>query len=227
MPRIIYKNEREERVPGVTTVLNNLGWNTRPLMYWAWKVGWEQKDFNDEKDKAANIGTIGHKLIEIDVIHGTVVKDDLVMLAMRYGQDLVDQALVAYESWLRWRDSHKFTSLSAEESLVSKVLNCGGTLDHKMAMAVAYVQDRRAILDVKVTKGIYKEHIIQVATYAFMHNELYPEEPIEELHWLKLGKDEPSFAHEWLPYESKAVSAAIQVFAHLRCIHDLKTRIKI
>jgi len=227
MPRIIYKNAEDKVVPGVTTVLNNLGWNTRALMYWAWKLGWEQKDFRDEKSKAATIGTVGHKLIEIDVLHGTVVPEDIEALNVRYGKEIVDIAMTAYESWLRWRDSHKFTSLAAEESLVSPILNCGGTLDHRMAMAVAYVQDRRAILDVKVTKGLYPEHIIQVATYAFMRNELFPDEPIEELHWLKLGKDEPSFAHEWLPYESKAVAAAIQVFVHLRCIHDLKKRIKI
>lgn len=214
-------------IPGVTTVLSNLGWNVRALMHWAWQQGWDQKDYREEKKEAANVGTVAHKLIEIDVTQGVVVEDDITGLKVAYGPEVVEKALVAYESWIRWRDSHEFQSLAAEESLVSEELQTGGTLDHRMAMAVAYVQSRRAILDVKVTKGLYPEHIIQVSTYAYMRNELFPDEPIEELHWLKLGKEEPSFAHEYMEYDSKVVRASVEAFRHLRALHSLKKEIKI
>jgi hypothetical protein len=226
MPRYIYRNSEGVILPGVTTVIDNLGWNRRALMHWAWKMGWDQRDYREEKKAAANIGTVAHKLIEIDVTQGIVIKDDLDMLKVQYGPEIVEQAQVAFESWMRWRDSHEFVSVSAEESLVSESLQTGGTLDHRMVMAIAHIQGRMSILDVKVTSGLYLEHIIQVATYAFMRNENFPDEPVVELHWLKLGKGEPSFAHEWMPYDCDKVKYAIEVFRHLRAIHDLKKRMK-
>jgi hypothetical protein len=226
MPRITYRNAAGVVIPGVTTVLDNLGWNRRALMHWAWKQGWEQKDYKVEKRTAADIGTVAHKLIEIDVTQGLIVDDDMDMLRVQYGAEIVEKAMTAYEAWLRWRDSHSFQSIAAEESMISERLQCGGTLDHRMALAVAYVEDKMAILDVKVTKGLYPEHLIQVATYASMRNENHPDSPIEELHWLKLGKEEPSFAHEYLPFDCDKVRAAIEVFEHLRALHDLKRRMK-
>jgi hypothetical protein len=244
MPKIIYTDKDGVRLPSVTTVISNLGWNTRSLMHWAWKQGWEQKDYKEEKQAAANIGTVAHKLIEIDVTQGIVVPSDIETLRYRFGNETVDKALIAFSGYERWRDSEEFQSLTAEESLISETMRCGGTLDHYMVFAVGLVRGKRSILDVKVTRDIYPEHIIQVSTYGAMRNECHPDEPIEELHFLKLGKEEPSFAHEMMQFSvdlemlgrlenfyrdlkiGGKSNQAVMAFWHLRQLHDLRKGIR-
>lgn len=226
MARIIYRNQAGSQIPGVTTVIANLGWNTRALMHWAWKQGMEGLDYKAEKDIAANIGTAAMKMIEIEVTMGQLVDEDIERLVQLYTKEVVEKALTAYESWQRWCASHEFTVLAAEESLVSEEFQCGGTLDLRLAFTIAKVHGRLSVVDVKVTKDIYPEHIIQVATYAAMRNELFPEEPIQELHWLKLGKESVSFDHEFLTMDSPKAQAAIEVFRHLRAIHDLRKKLR-
>lgn len=226
MPRIIYRNAEGIRVPSVTTVIENLGWKTRGLVGWAYKMGMEGKDMYDEKKVAADIGTAAHKLIEIDCLKGTIVQQDIDLLKLRYGAEIMERALVAFESWAAWRDKEEYTSLNAEESLVSERMQVGGTFDLLLNFTAAYVGGVKSLVSLKVTKGWYPDHIVQEAAYGEIHNENYPDEPVEALHWLILGKEEPSFSHHWLPFDSDRVQGGLKVFEHLRAIHELKKVVK-
>jgi len=62
MPANIYKNAQGKRIPGVTTVISNLGWSKGGLMHWAWEQGINGIDYKETRDKAADTGTIAHAM---------------------------------------------------------------------------------------------------------------------------------------------------------------------
>lgn len=70
MPTQIYRNSAGVRLPGVTTVINNLGWKSDGLIHWAYKLGQDGKDLNQARQGAADIGTVAHNLVEA-YIHDT------------------------------------------------------------------------------------------------------------------------------------------------------------
>jgi len=220
MARIIYRNKKGIILPSVTTVLNNLGWKTRPLMIWAYNQGLQGLDMYDEQKTAAQIGTVAHKLIEIDCLKGCVVTQDIDTMMVQHGQDITDDALVAFESWQKWKKQQQFGVLGAEESMVSEELQVGGTPDLRLDFTAAIVDGERSLVSLKVTKGWYEDHIVQEAAYAAIWNENNPDEPIEAIHWLILGKSEPSFSHHWLSADSEKIASALRTFKHLRAIHD-------
>ena len=59
-----YEAEDGTILPGVTTILQNLGWNKSILMKWAAKMARQEKDFQKESTIAAEIGTLAHALAE-------------------------------------------------------------------------------------------------------------------------------------------------------------------
>jgi hypothetical protein len=62
MPAIIYKNKDGQRIPSVTTVLNQWGIKTQPLIYWAYKKGEEGKPLYEKEE--AEVGTLAHMMLE-------------------------------------------------------------------------------------------------------------------------------------------------------------------
>lgn len=220
MPRIIYRNKEGTILPGVTTVLDNLGWSKRGLMHWAWKQGWEQKDYREESKAAATVGTLAHKMVELELRMGAFTLEDLTMFRQDYPWDLVDKALVAYEAWVNWRDLVGFELVASEHAMVSEKLQTGGCLD------VALVQNTMGITDLKATNDIYLEHRIQNCVYGAIWNELNPDKQVEGLYWLKLGKEEPSFTYEFMPFDSDKVRLAIETFKHIRAIHEAHKELK-
>lgn len=63
-----YRTKSGMIVPGVTTVLSLLA---KPaLIYWAWNLGMQGEDYRKIKEKAADIGTVTHYLVEVRFIDG-------------------------------------------------------------------------------------------------------------------------------------------------------------
>ena len=50
------------RVPSVTTVLGRFK-ESGPLIHWAWGLGIQGKDYREERDKAADAGTLAHAAV--------------------------------------------------------------------------------------------------------------------------------------------------------------------
>ena len=51
-PRQGYRLADGTKVPGVTTVISQLGWNKNQLLWWAWSEGQAGRDFRDTSGKA-------------------------------------------------------------------------------------------------------------------------------------------------------------------------------
>ncbi len=214
MPANIYKNKDGKRVPGVTTVIGNLGWSKGGLMHWAWQQGIDGLDFRDTRDKAADIGTVAHAMVEAHL------KDsDWRQLVDTRNVDgpMMEQADAAYRAFNEWAEGAKFRLLKSEHLLVSEDHQFGGQID------IAGIQGRRAIIDLKTSNAVYEDHKIQIAAYSELWNENYPEEPIEAHYILQIGKD-GGFTYYSLP--DSVIAAGWEAFKHLRALHGLRKQLK-
>jgi hypothetical protein len=131
--------------------------------------------------------------------------------------EMLNKATAAYNAFHEWAMGAKFNLMKSEHLLISEKHQFGGQID------VAAVQGRRAIIDLKTSNGVYEDHKIQIAAYANLWNENYPQEPIENHYILQLGKD-GGFAYYLLP--DSVIEAGWQAFLHLRGLHDLKKQLK-
>ena len=208
MPLIIYKNSENKRISGVTTIISSLGWNKQALMYWAWNEGIEGRNFRDTSQKAANIGTIAHAMIEAD-LKGKEFDSS------KFDKDMIDKAETAYLAWLEWKELVSFNLLESEKSLISEEHQFGGTID------IAVIKNVTAILDLKTSKDIYSDHKIQIAAYGKLWDENYPNNPIQAYYILQLGKEDGSFHYHYWP----SLEEAWEAFLALLKLHQLKKKI--
>lgn len=215
MPTIPYKDSEGKRIPGVTTVISNLGWSTNQLMYWAWAEGMAGRNFRDTSQTACDVGTLVHSYIEAD-IHGNPPPE--------IPPELEDQVSNAVLGWMHWKDMSQFKPLQTEVSLVSDRLKFGGTFD------LAAVIGRPVLADLKSSKGIYPNHKIQISSYGWLWDnadlqfidgvwrDWKPEFKLEGLALLQVGKEDGSFHyHFW-----HELNNGWKVFEHLLAIHKLK-----
>jgi hypothetical protein len=209
MPLINYINSKGERLPGVTTVISaNLGWNKQQLMYWANQQGLAGKNHRDTAQAAADAGTLAHAMIEAELTGKKLVIDA--------EQETISLAETAYLAWLEWCQANKFQVIASEKSLISEKYQFGGTID------IARVRDKRVILDLKTSNGIYPDHRIQVAAYGILWDENFPDEQIEGYEILQIGKERGNFAHYFWP----ELNNEREAFLHLLVLHNLKKLIK-
>lgn len=171
-----YKTAEGVAVPGVTTVLGA----TIPkpaLLAWAYNCGVKGEDFRKVKDKAADVGTIAHWLIEL---HLKGLEPDTSNFAPA---DLA-KAENAVIKFLSWWDAGKFEYVASEMQLVS-VSGFGGTLD-----ILAKQNDELILIDLKTSKGIYDEYWFQLAAYAYLYCENNPFEALKRFIICRIGKEE-------------------------------------
>ncbi len=209
MPPRVYKNSAGKRVPSVTTVIANLGWNKGPLMYWAWNEGIEGRNYRETSETAADIGTIAHAMVEAEL-----KKTDWRQMVDLRGvtDEQIAKAKTAYSAWREWAETVNFKLLQSEHSLVSNRHNFGGTID------VAAVKKETCIVDLKTSKDVYADHRIQISAYGQLWNENYPENPIKAYYLLRIDKHTGGFAYYYWPELDRAWEA----FLALLKIHQLK-----
>ena len=147
---IIYRNSSGIRVPGVTTITGELGWNTRVLIDWANRIGLEGIEASKYTDDKADIGTLGHLMITDKLRGKKTVTDD-------YSKNQIAAAKNSVKSFEAWAKDKKIEPILIETPLVSDIHNFGGTLD-----IYAKVNKLLELIDLKTGKGIYDEHLIQV-----------------------------------------------------------------
>ena len=215
MAAIKYINAKGERVPGVTTVIGgSLGWNKSALLHWANKCGQDGHYHYDVSQKAADAGTIAHRMVEC-FIHG---KDVPTKEESTWDDDAKQKGEQALLNFIQWSESVKFEVLETELSLVSKTLDYGGTID-----CVARVNGKKVLFDWKSGSGTYPDHIIQVEAYRHLYDEHFPNSPIEDgIYILRIDKE--SVAFDW-SYRF-AVPEAWRAFQLLLELHQLKAKVK-
>lgn len=210
MPKIDYRLKDGSRVSGVTTIIgSNLGWSKNALMWWSWNEGKEGRDFRETSEKAADSGTLAHAMIEAD-IKGSPQPD-----VSKYPPEVVSKAETSYLAWLEWSKDVQFHTLKSEMSLVSEVYQFGGTID------IALIKERKAILDLKTSGGIYADHLIQVAAYGKLYEENTGDK-IEAYYILRLDKETGGFGYHYFP----ELEAGWEAFKHLLALHNLKKKLK-
>lgn len=188
----VYKLADGTRVPGASTIAK-IGDDPGALLHWAWKCGCEGIDYKKARDKAADIGTIAHFMIECHL------KGDTPDLS-EFGSEDIDRAETSFLKFLDWWQGEGFEVISPEVQLVSETFGYGGTID-------APVRDKSGnvcILDWKTSKGIYDSHLIQTAAYEKLFAENYPDLIPSRRAVARIGKeDQGDFEVRWFSDSDK------------------------
>ncbi len=148
-----YKSEDGTRLPGVTTLTGQLGWNKQILVNWANKKGLEGINTNKYVDDKAEIGTLAHKIVTNNLLGNTTCTDDYSMNQIRSAKNSAD-------SWFNWAKEKKIEPILIETPLVSEHYGYGGTPD-----IFAKVDGVNELIDLKTGAGIFPEMVIQVIGY--------------------------------------------------------------
>jgi len=172
----VYKNKAGKRVPGVTTVLGLI--NKPQLLKWAWQLGKDGIDMEASRQGAADIGTVAHALCEAH-LRGMAFDPENI------APDKLAKAETGFIRFLEYWDREGLTVVAVERAMVSETMQVGGTLD----ILARRPDGRLVVVDLKTSKGIYDEMLIQAATYAAMHEET-SSEPVSEVVIVRIGKED-------------------------------------
>ena len=172
----IYKNAAGKRVPGVTTVLSIL--DKPGLLKWAWRMGQEGKDIEKVRDEAAAVGTVAHARVEAYLRELEFDAANIVLERMR-------QSGFAFDAFVEWWKRERYELVACELYLVSERWQVGGALD-----ILARRDGELALVDIKTSNGLYREHRLQVAAYAALYEETHPGERVARLMLVRIPKEE-------------------------------------
>jgi hypothetical protein len=197
-------------VPSVTTVLGAV--LAKPaLIHWAWKCGTEGVDYKRYRDAAAEIGTLAHYLIACDLRGVTAELGE-------WSEDQITRAGHAVKAWQDWKRGKKLEVRAGEMQLVSEQLRFGGTCD-----LIAVVDGLPTLVDFKTGKGIYDEHLYQVAGgYTLLLHE-YCGEPPAEVRILRIPRTKDESFEERRVEEYDAYQS---LFLHALAIYRLQEELR-
>lgn len=218
-----------KRLPSVTTVTSRFK-DSGGLIHWAWKEGYEGRDYRDTRDKAAGIGTTIHTIVENWCRHGILPEfyvDEIVYLNDEHevaeriledaDQDTMTKIQKALDSFRKWQDGSKFKVVASEVSLISEQHRYGGMLDSIV------VHGERALGDWKTASGVYPDNLLQLAAYGILWDENNPNEPIDGgFHLMRFDRDYGDFHHHYWG----ELDSAKEMFLHLRAAYDLDKELK-
>jgi len=203
-----YKLKSGTIVPGVTTVISNLGWNKNVLVAWARRLAIEEIDPEKVKYEASEIGTLTHYLIECD---STGEKAD----TSGFSQKVIDVAKNAFNCYLQWKSKHRIEYLQSELQLVSEKYKFGGTADR-----VCLLDGELSVLDWKTSNGLYPEMKIQIVAYQHLYQENFSKLPTPYL--IHLSKKKKGMVEE---AEVTDTETYWKIFLHLLRIYDLRKQL--
>jgi hypothetical protein len=146
------------QVPGGSTICK-IGDDPSALIHWAWNLGREGKDYKKERDKAADIGTIAHFMIECMLNNQVADLSD-------YTQEECDKALVCYGKFLDWWDEQHLEKVATEIQIVHNAMRYGGTID----LIAKRKNGDHVLLDFKTSKKISDSYWRQCAGYSALWN---------------------------------------------------------
>jgi len=205
------------KVPGVTTILGRFK-DSGGLLYWAFEQGkaaerGEIAKLYDRRDEAAESGTLAHMFVEAHN-NGTELPD-----TSDYPEEVVRQARQGYENYLHWEESNLLQITHQEIELVSTAHKFGGCID---AIGLD-PRGKKCLIDWKTSNSIYQDYLVQLAAYALLWNENYPDDPITGgFHLCRFAKEHADFAHHfWSELDDAAA-----LFLLYRQAYDLDRNLK-
>ena len=215
-PKKGYHTKDGKRVPGVTTIIGRFK-DSGALMYWAFNQGKAGKErLYEEAEKAADIGTLAHELVEMH-IRG----EDPVKIGEHAGEfpEMSRAALDAYGAYLSWEKQTKIVILEQETPLVSEAYRFGGTID-----AMGRDMDGRfCLVDWKTSNSVYSDYLLQLAAYKVLWEENNIPHKIDGgFHLCRFAKEHGDFAHHYYPN----LDEAWRMFELLRECYDIDKVLK-
>lgn len=206
---IQYKTKDGIKVPGVTTITGELGWNKQALISWANKIGLDGMLANKYRDDKAEIGTLAHEFIT-NTLQG--IKTD----TSDYSENQIAQAENSVLKFDNWHKDHNLEPILIEKPLVSETYGFGGTPD-----IYGKVDGIYTLIDLKTGKNIYDEHLVQTGGYVIL---------LEE-HGYKVEKiiilNIPRTNSEKFNIEEEAdIEVCKEIFLNCLRIYKLKTKIR-
>lgn len=203
-----YRNKSGAIVPGVTTVIGLLA---KPaLVPWAWRLGMQGEDMNKVRDMAADIGTATHYMAEC-MLKG---KEPDFQHFTPYVVAAATKMMPALRSYLAANPAY---TIASEENLVSEKWQYGGCVDWVCKPQATGLVTLR---DIKTSKGIYAEYLIQMAAYEQAWNENHSHAPIEAKEAIHLDKETGMLT----VYPFGDLSTEFEIFKHLRAVYVLQKR---
>jgi|GEM_PF-575590 len=203
-----YKTAEGLIVPGVTTVIGqSLGWNKHVLMAWQKRELLAGNDPDKIRDKAADIGTLSHFMVEC---HAKGQEPD----TSEFSAADIDKAENGFLGFLEWEQQYAPEYIGSEIKMVSEKYNFGGTADF-----IARLGKKLVLLDLKTSKGVYIDHKIQVAAYKYAYEE-QTGQMIDQVHILKLDKNTGAFEH--VPILNQEIENCFLIFLHCLALYNLK-----
>lgn len=208
-----YKNAKGVRLKGVTTIVNRFK-DSGGLIHWAWKEGFEGRDYREKRDKAAETGGICHAWIDDD-IHGRARTPFPNALP-----EQLEQAQKGFEAYKDWAAQCRLEVLETETPLISEAFQFGGTFD-----AVARVAGKLVLFDWKTSNSVYSDYIAQVAAYRQLLRE---RDGIDgaprSAQLLRFGKEYADFhAHS---YPEAVLDLGWQFFERALVMHEIDAKLK-
>lgn len=205
-PRAGYFIQDGTRVPSVTTITGRFK-EAGGLIHWAWSLGRDGKDYREERDKAADVGTMIHEQADA-AIH----KREIPSCPAEFTDAQREQVRRGFEAFWSWYQNTVTEIDWTERQLVSEAYRFGGTPD-------AYGRDksgRGCIFDWK-SGGIYQDALIQVGGgYGLLCEE--HGFPVDGgFHIVRFAKDTGDFVHRYYP----ELDAARQQFILLREAYEI------
>lgn len=196
----VYKNKEGKRLPGVTTILNELA---KPaLIHWAWGLGTKGIDYRVHRDELADIGSLTHDMI---LCHLKGEKWD----NSEYSKKQIDKAENCFLSYLEWEKQHNLEPGLLETPLVSEIHQYGGKPDF-----YGRIDGTLTLLDFKTGKRLYDEHLFQLAGYSQLLQE--NNYKVEQSMLLNIGRDETEKFEQLkkvdLSLESIIFFAALEIY---------------
>ncbi len=185
-PKQGYKNAAGQKLPGTTTIIGRFK-ESGGLLHWAFKQGQSgAATLYEERDKAAEAGTMAHDMIESFIL-GT--PQPIVTAA----PEILAKASNAFQQFCEWQEQSKIEIIATERVYVSEKHQFGGTID-----AIGKdMKGRIVLLDWKTSNAVYQDYLIQLAAYALLLEENQPEWKPEGFHLLRVAKESADFAHHF------------------------------
>ena len=206
----VYKTSDGERLPGVTTVINELGWNKNMLIAWSRREALAGIDPDKIKNEAAKPGTLTHSFIEGHIKGEKVDTSD-------FTENQIELAKNSYFAFVEWEKAMKPKYLGTEIQLVSEKYRFGGTAD-----MIGEIGGELVLADWKTSKGIYPEMTIQIAAYKIAYEEMNPGKKVHHGGILRLDRE--TSAYDYHDISSKKMEWGWEVFQHCLALYALKKK---
>lgn len=209
-----YRLKNGERVPGTTTIIGRFK-ESGALLRWAWKQGRDGKELYDERDRAAEIGTVAHAMVEAS-IKGQ--NPEAVFMELRLDPQSRERARDAFRAYQSWAEQSRLQIIEQEMQLVSETYRYGGTPD-----AIGLLGNALCLLDWKSSSGVYGDYLIQLAAYKNLWEENNPDRPLTGgFHLCRFSKTHGDFEHRFFPN----LDNAWRMFILLREAYEIDKELK-